>query len=59
MAERYGSELAGALPEATVLGFDDYRQIGDRLDDVLAGLASPRPAPHATTTEPGALVGAA
>ncbi|MGY1745687.1 MiaB/RimO family radical SAM methylthiotransferase [Blastococcus sp. SYSU D00695] len=37
MAERYGSELAGALPEATVLGFDDYSAIGDRLDDVLAG----------------------
>jgi ribosomal protein S12 methylthiotransferase len=37
MAERYGSELAGALPEATVLGFDDYAGIGDRLDDVLAG----------------------
>jgi ribosomal protein S12 methylthiotransferase len=37
MAERYGSELAGALPEATVLGFDDYAVIGDRLDDVLAG----------------------
>jgi ribosomal protein S12 methylthiotransferase len=37
MAERYGSELAGALPEATVLGFDDYGAIGDRLDDVLAG----------------------
>lgn len=37
MAERYGSELAGALPEATVLGFDDYAQIGDRLDDVIAG----------------------
>ncbi|WP_229827906.1 30S ribosomal protein S12 methylthiotransferase RimO [Klenkia taihuensis] len=37
MAERYGSELAGALPEATVLGFDDYAAIGDRLDDVLAG----------------------
>ena len=43
MAERYGSELATALPEATVLGFDDYSAIGDRLDDVLAG----RPlAPH-------------
>jgi ribosomal protein S12 methylthiotransferase len=39
MAERYGSELAGALPEATVLGFDDYGAIGDRLDDVLAGRA--------------------
>jgi ribosomal protein S12 methylthiotransferase len=37
MAERYGSELAGALPEATVLGFDDYTAIGDRLDDVLDG----------------------
>ncbi len=37
MAERYGSELAGALPEATVLGFDDYAQIGDRLDDVISG----------------------
>src|SRR4051795_11733524 len=37
MAERYGSELAGALPEATVLGFDDYARIGERLDDVLAG----------------------
>jgi ribosomal protein S12 methylthiotransferase RimO len=37
MAERYGSELAGALPEATVLGFDDYAEIGNRLDDVLAG----------------------
>jgi ribosomal protein S12 methylthiotransferase len=37
MAERYGSELAAALPEATVLGFDDYAAIGERLDDVLAG----------------------
>ncbi|MGY1814713.1 MiaB/RimO family radical SAM methylthiotransferase [Blastococcus sp. SYSU D00820] len=37
MAERYGTELAGALPEATVLGFDDYTAIGDRLDDVLEG----------------------
>src|SRR4029453_18746704 len=37
MAERYGSELAGALPEAPVLGFDDYGPIGDRLDDVLSG----------------------
>ncbi|MEU2348595.1 30S ribosomal protein S12 methylthiotransferase RimO [Modestobacter sp. NPDC049651] len=46
MAERYGSELAGALPEATVLGFDDYAAIGDRLDDVLTG----RPlVPHTPT----------
>ncbi|WP_346619502.1 30S ribosomal protein S12 methylthiotransferase RimO [Blastococcus montanus] len=37
MAERYGAELAGALPEATVLGFDDYAEIGGRLDDVLTG----------------------
>jgi ribosomal protein S12 methylthiotransferase len=37
MAERYGAELAGALPEATVLGFDDYAAIGNRLDDVLTG----------------------
>jgi ribosomal protein S12 methylthiotransferase RimO len=37
MAERYGAELAGALPEATVLGFDDYAAIGERLDDVLTG----------------------
>ena len=33
MAERYGNELATALPEAdAVLGFDDYAQISDRLD---------------------------
>ena len=37
MAERYGSELAEALPEAQVIGFDDYAAITDRLDDVLAG----------------------
>ncbi|GAA4142353.1 30S ribosomal protein S12 methylthiotransferase RimO [Actinomadura keratinilytica] len=38
MAERYGRELAEALPEAdAVLGFDDYAAIGERLDDVLAG----------------------
>ncbi|MBO3746526.1 30S ribosomal protein S12 methylthiotransferase RimO [Streptosporangiaceae bacterium NEAU-GS5] len=38
MAERYGEELAGALPEAAaVLSFDDYTDIGARLDDVLAG----------------------
>ncbi|RBY80656.1 30S ribosomal protein S12 methylthiotransferase RimO [Geodermatophilus sp. TF02-6] len=43
LAERYGSELAGALPEATVLGFDDYAAIGDRLDDVLTGRSL---APH-------------
>ena len=38
MAERYGRELAGSLPEAAaVLGFDDYPDIGARLRDVLAG----------------------
>lgn len=38
MAERYGKELAEALPEAdAVLGFDDYTAIGERLDDVMAG----------------------
>jgi ribosomal protein S12 methylthiotransferase len=42
LAERYGAELAGELPEAQVLSFDDYGDIGARLDDVLAG--RPRPA---------------
>ncbi|HEY7143814.1 MAG TPA: radical SAM protein, partial [Streptosporangiaceae bacterium] len=37
LAERYGSGLAEALPEAQVLSFDDYGQIADRLDAVLAG----------------------
>jgi ribosomal protein S12 methylthiotransferase len=37
LAQRYGGELAEALPEAVVLSFDDYATIGDRLDDVLAG----------------------
>ncbi|MCW2888020.1 MAG: MiaB-like tRNA modifying enzyme YliG [Streptosporangiaceae bacterium] len=38
MAERYGNELAEALPEAdAVISFDDYTSIGERLDDVLAG----------------------
>ncbi|MGI8721757.1 MAG: 30S ribosomal protein S12 methylthiotransferase RimO [Geodermatophilaceae bacterium] len=37
MAQRYGSELAKELPEATVLSFDDYASIGDRVDDVLHG----------------------
>jgi len=38
MAERYGNELAEALPEASaVISFDDYADIGGRLDDVLAG----------------------
>ncbi|MDF5754024.1 30S ribosomal protein S12 methylthiotransferase RimO [Spongiactinospora sp. TRM90649] len=38
MAERYGEQLAEALPEASaVLSFDDYTDIGERLDDVVAG----------------------
>ncbi|WP_283134748.1 30S ribosomal protein S12 methylthiotransferase RimO [Rhizohabitans arisaemae] len=38
MAERYGDQLAEALPEASaVLSFDDYSDIGSRLDDVLDG----------------------
>jgi len=41
LAERYGAELAGELPEAQVLGFDDYADIAARLDDVLAGKRRP------------------
>jgi ribosomal protein S12 methylthiotransferase len=37
MAERYGSGLAEALPEAQVLSFDDYADIAGRLDEVHAG----------------------
>jgi ribosomal protein S12 methylthiotransferase RimO len=38
MAERYGKELADALPEADgVLGFDDYSNISDRLQAILSG----------------------
>jgi ribosomal protein S12 methylthiotransferase len=41
LAERYGAELAGELPEAQVLSFDDYGEIGARLDDVLADRKRP------------------
>jgi ribosomal protein S12 methylthiotransferase len=41
LAERYGAELADELPEAQVLGFDDYADIASRLDDVLAGRRRP------------------
>jgi ribosomal protein S12 methylthiotransferase len=41
LAERYGAELAGELPEAQILSFDDYGDIGARLDDVLAGRRRP------------------
>jgi ribosomal protein S12 methylthiotransferase RimO len=38
MAERYGSELADALPEAdAILGFDDYLDISQRLQTIMAG----------------------
>ncbi|MFR9673424.1 30S ribosomal protein S12 methylthiotransferase RimO [Streptomyces sp. TR06-5] len=38
MAERYGKELADALPEADgVLGFDDYSDISGRLQTILSG----------------------
>ncbi|MCB0884864.1 MAG: 30S ribosomal protein S12 methylthiotransferase RimO [Propionibacteriaceae bacterium] len=38
MAERYGTELAQALPEAdAVLGFDSYPQIAGKLRTILAG----------------------
>jgi len=46
LAERYGSELAGALPEAQVLSFDDYADIGTRLDEVLAGKRWPAHEPR-------------
>ena len=38
LAERYGHELATSLPEAdAVLGFDDYADVADRLQTILAG----------------------
>jgi len=37
LAERYGAELAEALPETRVLGFDDYPKIDVRLREALAG----------------------
>jgi ribosomal protein S12 methylthiotransferase RimO len=51
MAERYGAKLAEALPEASaVLGFDQYGDLPERLDDVLAGrpLASHTPTDRRT-----------
>jgi ribosomal protein S12 methylthiotransferase len=46
LAERYGADLAGELPEAQVLSFDDYGDIGARLDDVLAGRRRPAHTPR-------------
>ncbi len=38
LAERYGAELADSLPEAdAVFGFDDYVDVGARLESLLAG----------------------
>jgi ribosomal protein S12 methylthiotransferase len=47
LAERYGAELAEAMPEAdAVLGFDDYPDIAARVRSVLAGAPH---VPHAPT----------
>ncbi len=47
LAERYGDQLATALPEAdAVLGFDDYPDIADRLRSVLAGRPPSAPVPQ-------------
>jgi ribosomal protein S12 methylthiotransferase len=47
MAERYGRELADAVPEAdAVLSFDDYPEIGDRIGDVLQGVTRPAHTPR-------------
>ncbi|MEI2779370.1 MAG: 30S ribosomal protein S12 methylthiotransferase RimO [Tetrasphaera sp.] len=44
LAERYGQELANALPEAdAVLGFDSYADLSGHLQAILAGA---RPASH-------------
>lgn len=44
LAERYGEQLASALPEAdAVLSFDDYTEISSRLRSILAG---DRPVAH-------------
>jgi ribosomal protein S12 methylthiotransferase len=37
LAERYGSGLGEAMPEAQILGFDDYEDIAARLNAVVAG----------------------
>jgi ribosomal protein S12 methylthiotransferase len=47
LAERYGRELAEAMPEAdAVLGFDDYAGIADRLGLILAGQRIPAHLPR-------------
>lgn len=47
MAERYGDELAKALPEAdAILGFDDYKEISNRLTTILNGGSVNAPKPR-------------
>jgi ribosomal protein S12 methylthiotransferase RimO len=47
LAERYGRELAAALPEAdAVLGFDDYPEVAARLRSILAGDVLPSHTPQ-------------
>ncbi len=47
MAERYGAELAAALPEAdAVLGFDSYGVMAERIRSILAGDVVPAHVPH-------------
>ena len=46
LAERYGTDLADALPEATVLGFDDYSAISERLRSAMRGDAHTPHVPH-------------
>jgi ribosomal protein S12 methylthiotransferase RimO len=47
LAERYGVELAEALPEAdAVLGFDDYADVAERLQAIMAGGAHTSHVPH-------------
>jgi ribosomal protein S12 methylthiotransferase len=47
LAERYGNELADAMPEAdAVLGFDDYADVAGRLRSILAGKRHPAHVPQ-------------
>lgn len=47
MAERYGKELADALPEAdAILGFDDYQDISVRLQSIISGESHTAHAPR-------------
>lgn len=47
MAERYGKELAEALPEAdAILGFDDYQDISAKLQSILSGNSHTSHTPH-------------